>query len=383
LLFGYLFFSLGLLVSTSFLGLRRYLRQRKVEMPLSLTWIWIGGGIAGVALVLLIVSLIPLPSGSQGLMDLPFRMDTETSLRPSQWGQGSEGKKEEPDDSQASKTPGDQSSKSISDAAVPGGKEPSDAKGDHKSKSESKSKTLKDDPNSKASPSSNEKGDSKKSRSNESLNPSLDKDKEKSKTAPQKNDIEKSKVQSQDPMPPNPERSMSISLSGGWENLLRWLVSGLLLVVIAYVAIRYRDEIHQAWLDLAAYWRGLFGVRSADSPASKVASNEEPLSLVRQKIFTDFENPFSRKASRWSPQRILLHFFEALEAWGLERRMARSAEETPEEYLRRLASKFPDQAESLHRFTQLYNRTAYANTSADPNEVKRLASLWEWLTAQS
>ncbi len=390
-LFGYLFFSLGLLVSTSFLGLRRYLRQRKVEMPLSLNMIWIGGGIVGVAVVLSIVSLLPLPSGSQGLLDIPFRIETKTSLRPSLGGWGREGKNEESEDRKASKTPGDKSSKNPSDKTASGGKgnEPSDAKSDDKSKSQSsKSQPSKNDPNSKVSQPSNEKGDSKKNSSNESQNSSKEKNEEPSKSPNQQQDAPnqqqdiQSKTQAKKQQLSNTERSLSVSLSGGLGNLLRWIVSGLLIIAIAYAVVRYRDELHLAWLDFVAWWRGLFGDRSDESPTNEVASIDKPANLVRLRAFSDFENPFSRKASRWNANQILLHIFEAIEAWGRERQLARSAEETPEEYLRRLASKFPVQSESLRYFTQLYNRTAYANASADANEVKRLTLLWDWLLAQ-
>src|SRR5262249_28163183 len=44
LLLAYVAAGLGLLLTTSFLGLRRYLRQRKLEMPLTMTGVWLGVG---------------------------------------------------------------------------------------------------------------------------------------------------------------------------------------------------------------------------------------------------------------------------------------------------------------------------------------------------
>ncbi|MEO1615651.1 MAG: DUF4129 domain-containing protein [Planctomycetota bacterium] len=57
----YLFSSLSLLVTTSFLNLRRYLRQRDVDMPGDVTVAWLTGGIALVGALLLIAFLAPLP----------------------------------------------------------------------------------------------------------------------------------------------------------------------------------------------------------------------------------------------------------------------------------------------------------------------------------
>ncbi len=49
LLAFYLFSSLSLLVTTSFLGLRRYLRQRRVDMPVDVSIAWLFGGLAMIA----------------------------------------------------------------------------------------------------------------------------------------------------------------------------------------------------------------------------------------------------------------------------------------------------------------------------------------------
>ena len=44
LLMVYVASGLGLLLTTSFLGLRRYLRQRRLEMPNEMTVVWLGAG---------------------------------------------------------------------------------------------------------------------------------------------------------------------------------------------------------------------------------------------------------------------------------------------------------------------------------------------------
>src|ERR1035437_6434414 len=61
--FSYLFFyvtaALGLLLTTSFLGLRRYLRQRYLEMPAMIAFGWIRFGAGVAAFVLLGALLLP------------------------------------------------------------------------------------------------------------------------------------------------------------------------------------------------------------------------------------------------------------------------------------------------------------------------------------
>lgn len=62
LLMAYVASGLGLLLTTSFLGLRRYLRQRKLEMPLTMTGAWLTVGAALIVALLLATLLIPRPS---------------------------------------------------------------------------------------------------------------------------------------------------------------------------------------------------------------------------------------------------------------------------------------------------------------------------------
>ncbi|HVA45735.1 MAG TPA: DUF4129 domain-containing protein [Pirellulales bacterium] len=62
LLVWYVASGMGLLLTTSFLGLRRYLRQRKLEMPVSMTGVWLGVGGTLIVLLILVMMLIPRPS---------------------------------------------------------------------------------------------------------------------------------------------------------------------------------------------------------------------------------------------------------------------------------------------------------------------------------
>ncbi len=67
--------ALGLLITTSFLGLRRYLRQRYLRMPPTVAWSWLKLGV-GVAVVILAVSLfMPRPGASQAWTALRYQID--------------------------------------------------------------------------------------------------------------------------------------------------------------------------------------------------------------------------------------------------------------------------------------------------------------------
>jgi hypothetical protein len=66
LLAVYVASGLGLLLTTSFLGMRRYLRQRQIEMPPRVAgkWIALGAGLALGLLVLAVLALVIADSGS-------------------------------------------------------------------------------------------------------------------------------------------------------------------------------------------------------------------------------------------------------------------------------------------------------------------------------
>jgi hypothetical protein len=104
LLVIYVASGLGLLLTTSFLGLRRYLRQRKLEMPAPLAGAWLGlGGAMAVALMVAAL-VIPRPSAEYALSSVTGRVGP-SEYAPSQYavippdpvyGQGAAGDQAQP-----------------------------------------------------------------------------------------------------------------------------------------------------------------------------------------------------------------------------------------------------------------------------------------------
>ena len=71
----YMSAALGLLITTSFLGLRRYLRQRYLRMPAAVAWSWLKLG-GGVALVILAAAFfLPRPGATQAWAGLRYQID--------------------------------------------------------------------------------------------------------------------------------------------------------------------------------------------------------------------------------------------------------------------------------------------------------------------
>ena len=91
LLAFYLFASLSLLVTTSFVGLRRYLRQRKVEMPADVTIAWLSAGLVLIAAVLMVAYFAPMPGRALATFEMPKMFDSPGNTSASQYGWGNEG----------------------------------------------------------------------------------------------------------------------------------------------------------------------------------------------------------------------------------------------------------------------------------------------------
>ena len=91
LLAFYLFASLSLLVTTSFVGLRRYLRQRKVEMPREVAIAWFSAGLALIAAVLCVAYFSPMPGRVLASFELPVTFDSPGNTFASRFGWGDEG----------------------------------------------------------------------------------------------------------------------------------------------------------------------------------------------------------------------------------------------------------------------------------------------------
>src|SRR4029078_11473226 len=67
---AYLGAALSLLMTTSCLGLRRYLRQRSVEMPTNVAFGWVKFGVVLAGSVLVVAMLLPRPGAQRTWKDL-------------------------------------------------------------------------------------------------------------------------------------------------------------------------------------------------------------------------------------------------------------------------------------------------------------------------
>ncbi|MEO8496555.1 MAG: DUF4129 domain-containing protein [Planctomycetota bacterium] len=95
LLVVYVAAALGLLLTTSFLGLRRYLRQRRLEMPTQMAGAWLGTGAIMIVGLLLFCMLLPRRNAEYSISDLSAFAGSPKDLPANRWGSGNDGPEED------------------------------------------------------------------------------------------------------------------------------------------------------------------------------------------------------------------------------------------------------------------------------------------------
>lgn len=174
-----------------------------------------------------------------------------------------------------------------------------------------------------------------------------------------------------------------VSSSLAW--LFRLLVSLGFLLVVAWLAWRYRHEIwevlRQWWEQLARLLESVFGRRRTPN------TEEPPQVLTSPKVppFASFQDPFaSGAAARQSPVWLVVYSFDALQAWGEELGVPRDPDETPKEYARRLRASDLAGPADFNRLCELYNLVAYAGRSGtitlSAEDRHALAAAWRYMS---
>ncbi|MHB8972024.1 MAG: DUF4129 domain-containing protein [Pirellulaceae bacterium] len=418
--------ALGLLLTTSFLGLRRYLRQRNLQMPLDMAGVWLGLGALIILAVLLVCTLLPRPGASLSLSQLPFGIGsparpgtnrqalgndgperpaeaTRTSptaqqppaaaesppgQKPGESPDGSSGKPSSSPPSAQSSSSSDTKSKSSGDAKS---KSSGDAKSDpaqRSSDSPAEQPTPSSDAKSKSDPAqqSSDTASQQSSSAEDAKSPSQQpagQQEQGTKKPPDKS------PPSSKPSRPNqswiPPRALE-TLASGLGNLLKLVFLAALACAVAFFAWKYRELVRQAlaqlWRDLRQMWASLWGgrrtaARDDADPSSQPASPPPP-------SFTSYIDPFlSGTAERYTTEQLIRYSFEALEAWGREEGCARDAGQTPLEFAQQITDRHVDVGPETQVLAELYGRVAYGRERISSQRRDNLRRFWQQLRTAS
>lgn len=406
--------GLALLVTTSFLGLRRYLRQRKLKMPVAMTGLWMALGASLIVIMLVVGALLPRPYAEYQLVNSDFLGSKEriasrhavlrdgaakgegrpSSDKKSQDENGQQASGNQQGDKQAGagniQRSGDKS-RQRGEAETKQGNQQSPAKGEEsrgrsdiqgsarppsKTGERGESREKGQQTNQKQPDSDNSREDGRKRQSG---GPKTSRD-EKGREAPSG----QSRGDTTSP-PPNPTFEVLQKL--GWlGTVLKWLVFGVLAVVVLFFVLRsglhflanFTNWAKRLLEGLRAWWEGLFG-RSESEPEAEM---EEAASIPVPRPFASFSNPFlDGSADRISPDALVRYSFEALEAWAWEHDVARQPAETPLEFAERLGTLVPEWETAVRGLAGLYVRLAYARGSLTAGCSGLLKRFWEQLAA--
>ncbi|WP_020471115.1 DUF4129 domain-containing protein [Zavarzinella formosa] len=365
--------TLGLLLTTSFLGLRRYLRQRKLKMPMAMTASWMGLGTVLILMFVLIGALIPRPYSETPIWN-PTRVVTGDK-KASQYAQVKSG------GAKGEGSTGDQATKGDGKATGKGG-EPGGKGKSGESKSGSGDKQGKD-----GSSGGDKQGDksgdqdgnkSKDGKDGKDGNESKDSGKQaNAKDADGKDGSSKSG----DSSPPSSASKSLATIA----NVLKWIVFAAVALLVVFVIFRHGLSFLANFMPWAknllaaldAWWKGLFGMRE---PGEKTSRGESGPTVIPRTPFSVFSNPFADgSADGRSVEALARYSFEALEAWAGDRARERRADETAIEFARRLGEDFPNLADNAAQLAGLVARMLYATDGLPKTSRKVLEAFWECL----
>ncbi len=361
--------ALALLVTTSLLGLRRYLRQRKAKIPMTLAGGWLGLGAVFIVVFLAIGAFLPRPHSEVPWFGIQRAGKSDRDASKYAMRRDGGGKGEGPEGSQTKPGEGKANGKD------------GQAGGDKGEKGDGRGSDGKD-------------GDGQDGKSSGSgKEGKSDGGKEGKSPDSRSRDPKGSESASNDESQDNPDSSRGMSeaqsrLQAGVEKLtstLKWIVFAVVavLVVLAvlFVLLRYLAPFtkwaQQLLNAIRNWWANLFSKKP--TPGLTSGARQEPVS-VRPPPFTEFSNPFADgSASGRDPGELVAYTFLALDSWACDRDCGRTMAETPLEFASRLSEMFPDLAEMFARFAKLYARVSYSESPKPTNSLAVLEETWEGL----
>jgi hypothetical protein len=390
LLTVYVASGLGLLLTTCFLGLRRYLRQRRVHMPAAMTAAWLTMGGVLIALLLAAGALLPRPEAEYPLIDLraltsqergasrfATRGDTagkgegrpgagdkkgEQGAADGKGGKGQgEGKEKGDGGSGKEKGDGGQGKEKGDGAKGSGGDKKADNRDAPDPKSADQPKPQTRDAQRKAAErKSGEKTDTKSESQSDSGNSSA-------------------------PNPPTP--SGFASFFHTLAAVLKWVLFVAIALAVLFVLLRSFLQFlanftgwAQNLLDsLRNFWDALFGRRGRARGAEPEAEPGAPPGPPPPP-FHSFANPFATGgAGRWPLRKLLGYTFAAFEAWARERGLGRHPGETPLEFADRVGGEVPGLEAQARAFAALYARSLYAAGGPPADALDTVRQFWDRL----
>lgn len=402
LLVVYVAAALGLLLTTSFLGLRRYLRQRKIEMPTQMAGAWMGIGAVMIVGLLLFCMILPRRNAEYSITDLPAFAGSPDDLQASKWGFGNDGPEEDDAERQVKREDAKKESGRPGEDEGTGQKKSKDGKGTSEAdksgqkQGEKKGESSKTDGKGEKKSSEEggqqkgkQKGGSDQEQPQQQSQSRQDQQGEQSQNERSENKSSTSKQKQQQKQPSQSKfdpAKLAKQLGGGMGMLLKLLYWVIVILIVGWFLWKYWAQVREAVRNfiqaVREFWAKLFG-GSAERAAAAEATDAVDLAPPPPP-FSSFANPFeSGLANRLPLDQLIKYSFEAFEAWARERGFSRRLDETPHEFAQQVAQSGTGVSQEAIRLAELYSRAAYSRDAMPKASGQLLQQLWQQLTQSS
>lgn len=380
LLWAYVASALSLLLATSFLGLRRYLRQRRIKMPAAMArgWLALGGGL--VVVILLLCLVLPRPNATYSLTAWLDRVGSEArqasrfAMVGGDKAEG-EGRRSGEAEKDRSKDQQDQDGKDGQNGNNAGkGESPQQGAKSGEGKAAGQGQQQGRQQASQSDQKQHQSGSAQ--RNEQAKQAAADKKQPAEQAAKQSGEPSK---QADAPQPQPGEWFHQVTQSGWLAQAAKWIVYGLLVLASLYLLVRYWSQIMAA---LRQFWESLWKLFARQKRSSHRDGEEAAAEAPRQRPFAAYANPFATgAANRMSAVELVQYTFEALEAWASEQGAQRSPHDTPMEFSQLLERRFPHLGNEPLHVARLYAQVAYAGETPPSNRLRHLEQLWRRLSA--
>ena len=382
---AYISSGMGLLLATSFLNLRRYLRQRKLKMPAAMTATWLSTGAILIVGLTVVAAVLPLPGaglsvlrGSTRRVERPPRLAawrcSRTAASRARGPRARDRPRRRPRAQPASagkakgsgQTNDPNAAQQTSGKGRPGAKRP----GKFQERRPARQVRTIERRHSRARQGITRQQDQAGRSSQEPGRPLRERGRSRQGCRPEtpsrttrmlRNKTTRSH-RKRIRTPSDTAKSAvaaAVAVVPGPVVVARARSSPPEALALIYGLFRYGPVLLEALRDLLASLLEVLFIEKPEKRAKDAAAElSEPASPPRP--FASFANPFDTGLDqRFSPNDLVIYSFEALEAWASEHDLARSPHETPTEFVRRLGQARADLRQDATRLVGFFVTIVY------------------------
>jgi hypothetical protein len=395
--------ALGLLMTTTLLGLRRYVEDRNASISTRMTATWLTLGGVLIVAFLVVGALMPRPHSETPLFTLKGSKKDRQASKNAQIrdqnagnGDGAKGEKKEAGNGQANAKGGKDGGKGDGQKAAGAGKqqnkqggEPGKQAGGEKGSNDNKGQQNNQKGNDPNKQDQNQKQDQKQNQNQNKNDPNKDNqqgepdklDGEGEKADAEGNDAEGSSSKSSETMEKLTQAFEKIGTGFKW---IVWIVLAVVAIVGGiYFVVKHLANFTDWAKGLLDWFRGLFRKKPRQNGTARSDEAAE-VGVERPPPFDAFSNPFADgSAKQREPRELIEYTFLALEAWAWDRSVPRESGETATEFVARLGEEYPKLDAPGQVLAKLSAHALYSRGAVPKDTEWMLPKLWAALEGAS